>query len=88
VPDDARWLAGVCFWVTTIHWNYMPALEGERSEMAHRTATSELFQAGHFHDQAQIVAVFAGWLSFATPFSTIRAEAGDKRGKPALESLY
>lgn len=60
-----------------IHWNYIPALEGERSEMAHRTATSELFQAGHFHDQAQIVAVFAGWRSFATPFSNIRAEAGD-----------
>jgi AraC-like DNA-binding protein len=60
-----------------IHWNYMPALEGERSEMAHRTATSELFQAGHFHDHAQIVAVFAGWRSFATPFGTIRAEVGD-----------
>jgi AraC-like DNA-binding protein len=60
-----------------IHWNYMPALEGQRSEMALRTATIELFQAGHFHDQAQIVAVFAGWRSFATPFGTIRAEAGD-----------
>jgi AraC-like DNA-binding protein len=60
-----------------IHWNYMRALVGERSEMAYRTATSELFQAGHFHDHAQIVAVFAGWRSFATPFGTIRAEAGD-----------
>jgi AraC-like DNA-binding protein len=60
-----------------IHWNYMPALEGQRSEMAHRTATRELFQAGHFRDQAQIVAVFAGWRSFATPFGTVRAEAGD-----------
>jgi AraC-like DNA-binding protein len=60
-----------------IHWNHMPALDGERSEMAHRTATSELVQAGHFHDQAQIVAVFAGWRSFATPFGTIRAEAGE-----------
>jgi len=60
-----------------IHWNYMPALEGEHSEMAHRTATSELFQAGHFHDQAQIVAVSAGWRSFATPSGTFRVEAGD-----------
>jgi AraC-like DNA-binding protein len=60
-----------------IHWNYRPALDGERSEMAHRMASSELYQAGHFHDQAQIVAVFAGWRSFATPFGTIRAEAGD-----------
>src|SRR4051812_46747070 len=59
------------------HWNYRPALEGERSEMAHRTATSELLQAGHFHDQAQIVAVFAGWRLFATPYGTVRAEAGD-----------
>ncbi|HXO73464.1 MAG TPA: AraC family transcriptional regulator [Bradyrhizobium sp.] len=55
----------------------MPAPVGERSEMAHRTTTSELFQAGHFHDHAQIVAVFAGWRSFATPSGTIRAEAGD-----------
>jgi AraC-like DNA-binding protein len=60
-----------------IHWDYMPALEGERSEMARRTAASKLFQAGHFHDQAQIVAVFAGWRSFATPFGAVRAEAGD-----------
>jgi AraC-like DNA-binding protein len=60
-----------------IHWNYMPVLEGERSEMAHRTATTELFQAGHFHDQAQIVAVFTGWRSFATPSGIVRAEAGD-----------
>src|SRR5262249_18735459 len=66
-----------------IHWNYMPALEGKRSEIAHRTADSELFQAGHFHDQAQIVAVFAGWRSFATPFGTIRAEAGDVLAIPS-----
>jgi hypothetical protein len=39
-----------------IHWNYMPVLEGERSEMAHRAAARELIQAGHFRDQAQIVA--------------------------------
>ena len=55
----------------------MSALEGERSEMAHRTATSALFQEGHFHDHAQIVVVSAGWRSYATPFGTIRAEAGD-----------
>jgi len=65
------------------YWNYMPAPESERSEMAHRTATTELFQAGHFHDQAQIVAVFAGWRSFATPFGTIRAEAGEILAVPS-----
>jgi len=44
--------------------------------MAHRTATQELAQAGHFHDQVQIVAVFEGWRSFVTPAGTFRAEAG------------
>src|SRR5579864_1191756 len=60
-----------------IHWNYMPAPAGQGSEMAYRRPTSEPFQAGHFHDQAQIVAVFEGWRSFETPLGTFLAEAGD-----------
>jgi hypothetical protein len=75
-----------------IHWNYysldyMPALEGERSEMAHLTVTSELFQAGHFHDQAQIVAVFAGWRSLQRRLVLFEQRRATK-GETALESLY
>jgi hypothetical protein len=45
--------------------------------MAQRTSTSEQLQAGHFHNEVQIVAVFAGWRSFATPTGRYRAGVGD-----------
>jgi len=61
----------------------MPAPEGMGTEMACRRPTSEPFQAGHFHDQAQVVAVFEGWRSFETPLGTFRAEAGDILAIPA-----
>jgi AraC-like DNA-binding protein len=63
--------------VMTIHWTYRPIPGISHGEMAQRTATSEQLQAGHFHNEVQIVAVFAGWRSFATPTGTFRAGVGD-----------
>ena len=64
------------FITMTNHWTYslVPAIE--YSELAHRSATQEFMQVGHFHDQVQIVAIFDGWRSFVTPVGTFWAEAG------------
>jgi len=41
---------------------YTPVPDLKNSEMACRTASTELRQTGHFHDQAQIAVVIAGWV--------------------------
>lgn len=60
----------------TTHWRYSRASALACLEIAHCRATRRFAQRGHFHDQAQIVAVFEGWRAFATPVGTFRAEAG------------
>jgi len=61
----------------TNHWAYAPVSDLENSETASRTPSTELTQAGHFHDQAQIALVVKGWRSFATALGTYVARAGD-----------
>jgi AraC-like DNA-binding protein len=61
----------------TVHWTYAPVPDLKNSEIACRTASTELAQAGHFHDQAQIAVVTEGWRSFTTALGTYIARPGD-----------
>jgi AraC-like DNA-binding protein len=61
----------------TIYWAYAPVPGLNESETASRTASTELTQAGHFHDQAQIALVIEGWRSFTTALGTYIAQAGN-----------
>jgi len=61
----------------TVHWAYAPVPDLKNSEIACRTASTELTQVGHFHDQAQIAVVIEGWRSFTTALRTYIARPGD-----------
>jgi hypothetical protein len=50
----------------TINWTYAPLPDLGNREIASRTASTELTQAGHFHDQTQIALVTHGWRLFTT----------------------
>src|SRR5215468_117120 len=63
-------------------WTYT-LLPESPIEVASRRGVVVMPQAGHFHDELQIVCVQEGWRAFLTPVGEYRAEAGDVLVIPA-----